>query len=54
VPVKIGEFDVPIPVYFAYERDIKQEADPTGKETPPLEIPLRDFFDTPDPAMMDD
>ena len=45
---------MPIPVYFAYERHIKQEADPTGQEKPPLDTPLRDFFDTLDLAMMDD
>jgi len=45
---------VPIPVYFAYERDIKQETDPMGQENPPLDIPLRDFFDTPNLAMMND
>ena len=45
---------MPIPVYFAYERYIKQEADPTGQEKPPLDTPLRDFFDTLDLAMMDD
>lgn len=54
VPVEIGESDEPIPVHFAYERDINQETEPTLQETPLLEIPLRDFFDTPDLAMMDD
>jgi len=54
MPVKIREFDVPIPVYFAYERYIKQEADPTGTEKLPLDLPLRDSFDTPDTAMMDE
>ncbi len=49
VPVEIGESDDPIPVHFAYPRDINVEA-AFGEG----ERPLRDLFDTPDLAMMDD
>jgi AMP nucleosidase len=49
VPVEIGESDEPIPIHFAYERDINVAANlPAG------ERPLRDLFDTPDLATMDD
>ncbi|HEY8519848.1 MAG TPA: AMP nucleosidase [Gammaproteobacteria bacterium] len=51
VPVEIGESDEPIPVHFAYRRDVSVGADfgaPTSRR------PLRDFFDTPDLAVMDD
>ena len=47
--VEIGESDEPIPIHFAYPRDINLAgAFPFG------ERPLRDFFDTPDLAAMDD
>ncbi len=57
VPVEVGESDEPIPVHFAYRRDIDAEtAPPSGsaraRQLP--EQPLRDLFDTPDLAMMDD
>jgi AMP nucleosidase len=49
VAVEIGESDEPIPIHFAYPRDINISATfPVG------ERPLRDFFDTPDLAGMDD
>jgi AMP nucleosidase len=49
VAVDIGESDEPIPIHFAYPRDINISATfPVG------ERPLRDFFDTPDLAAMDD
>jgi AMP nucleosidase len=49
VAVEIGESDEPIPIPFAYPRDINiSAAFPSG------ERPLRDFFDTPDLAAMDD
>jgi len=49
VPVEIGESDEPIPIHFAYPRDINIAANfPAGDR------PLRDFFDTPELAVMDD
>src|SRR5882757_8050741 len=51
VPVEIGESDEPIPVHFAYRRDINIEA---GFSRGPLDRLLRDLFDTPDLATMDD
>lgn len=49
VPVEIGESNEPIPVHFAYRRDINIAAKvAVGRQ------PLRDFFDTPDLASMDD
>src|SRR5262245_33450687 len=49
VPVEIGESDEPIPIHFAYHRDINITAN-----LPPRDRPLRDLFDTPDLATMDD
>jgi AMP nucleosidase len=49
VPVEIGESSEPIPIHFAYRRDINIEA-----SIPDRERPLRDLFDTPDLATMDD
>jgi AMP nucleosidase len=49
VAVEIGESDEPIPIHFAYPRDINISA-----TVPVGERPLRDFFDTPDLAAMDD
>jgi AMP nucleosidase len=49
VPVEIGESDEPIPIHFAYPRDINVAVDFLAGERP-----LRDFFDTPDLAVMDD
>lgn len=53
VPVEIGESSEPIPVHFAYPRDINIAAVLAGggKAT---DRPLRDVFDTPDLAAMDD
>jgi len=51
VPVEIGESDEPIPVHFAYRRDISSEA---GAAAAPSDRLLRDLFDTPDLAAMDD
>jgi AMP nucleosidase len=48
VPVEIGESDEPIPVHFAYPNDINIESNFAGDR------PLRDLFDTPDLATMDD
>jgi AMP nucleosidase len=53
VPVEIGESHEPIPVHFAYRRDINIEARRAGA-TAAAEQPLRDVFDTPDLAAMDD
>ena len=49
VAIEIGESDEPIPIHFAYPRDINILA-----TFPVDERPLRDFFDTPDLAAMDD
>jgi len=54
VPVEIGESNEPIPVHFAYRRDINVEAALAGSGTPALDRPLRDVFDTPDLAAIDD
>src|SRR5262245_49901314 len=52
VPVEIGESSEPIPVHFAYRRDINIEAaltnDAVGMRS------LRDVFDTPNLATMND
>ena len=48
-PVEVGESEEPIPVHFAYPRDINIEL--TYGEG---ERPLRDLFDTPSLAAMDD
>ncbi len=52
VPVEIGESEEPIPVHFAYQRDANIAAASIGKAMP--DLPLRDVFDTPDLASMDD
>jgi AMP nucleosidase len=49
VPVEIGESEEPIPIHFAYRRDINISA-----SLPTNERPLRDFFDTPDLGTIDD
>ena len=54
VSAEIGESDEAIPVHFAYERDINKETKATGQGQQSLDIPLRDLFDTPDLAMMED
>ena len=54
VPVEIGESSEPIPVHFAYRRDINIEAVLPGGGKSPVDRPLRDVFDTPDLAAMDD
>jgi AMP nucleosidase len=53
VPVEIGESSEPIPVHFAYRRDINVEAVLSG-ERATIDQPMRDVFDTPDLAAMDD
>jgi AMP nucleosidase len=53
-PVEVGESDEPIPVHFAYKRDINIETELLrGKGVVP-ERPLLDLFDAPDLAVMDD
>jgi AMP nucleosidase len=54
VPVEIGESSEPIPIHFAYQRDINVAASLAARTGAPLERPLRDLFDTPDLATMDD
>ncbi len=49
VPVEIGESDEPIPIHFAFRRDINITAGKLDGERP-----LRDLFDTPDLSTMDD
>src|SRR6267378_773576 len=48
-----GESSEPIPVHFSYRRDINIEAALSGGKAM-LDPPLRDVFDTPDLAAMDD
>jgi AMP nucleosidase len=54
VPVEIGESDEPIPVHFAYKRDINVETELLRRSHPAAERPLRDLFDAPDLRAMDD
>ena len=54
VPVEIGELNEPIPIHFAYRRDINIEAALTIADSSAFTRPLRDVFDTPDLAAMDD
>ncbi|TCU66202.1 AMP nucleosidase [Bradyrhizobium sp. R2.2-H] len=54
VPVEIGESAEPIPIHFAYRRDINIEAAITTSENSAVTRSLRDAFDVPDLATMDD
>ncbi len=54
VPVEIGESGEPIPVHFAYKRDISIETEVLRRDGMASERPLRDLFDAPDLASMDD
>ncbi|HEY6603531.1 MAG TPA: AMP nucleosidase [Xanthobacteraceae bacterium] len=54
VPVEIGESNEPIPIHFAYRRDINIEAALTIADSSAFTRTLRDVFDTPDLAAMDD
>jgi AMP nucleosidase len=54
VPVEIGESSEPIPVHFAYRRDMNIEAAASAGKKSPVDRPLRDVFDTPNLAAMDD
>jgi AMP nucleosidase len=51
VPIEIGESHEPIPIQFAYRRDINAEARTLRAEPRNL---LQDIFDTPDLATIDD
>jgi AMP nucleosidase len=54
VPVEIGESAEPIAVHFAYRRDINIAVALVGNGIAAAERPLRDVFDVPDLAAMDD
>lgn len=54
VPVEIGESAEPIPIHFAYRRDINIEGAITTSENSTVTRSLRDAFDVPDLATMDD
>src|SRR6185369_17951077 len=54
VPVEIGESNEPIPIHFAYRRDINIEASLRTNDDQVVTRLLRDVFDTPDLAAMDD
>src|ERR1700722_8368234 len=54
VPIEIGESDEPIPIHFAYRRDINSEANAAPRAAAAPERPLRDVFDVPDLGAMDD
>lgn len=54
VAVEIGESNESIPIHFAYRRDINIEAALTIADSSAFTRSLRDIFDTPDLAAMDD
>ena len=54
VAVEVGESDEPIPIHFAYRRDINIEAAVSGTGQSIVGRPLRDVFDVPDLIAMDD
>ena len=54
IPVEIGESSEPIPIHFAYRRDINITAVLSEGGNPRVDRPVRDVFDTPDLAAMDD
>src|SRR5690348_1091007 len=54
VPVEIGESNEPIAIHFAYRRDINIEATLSSDDTSGVMRHLRDHFDVPDLATMDD
>jgi AMP nucleosidase len=54
VPVEIGESPEPIPVHFAYTSDIGIVASLASGGLQTASPPLRDWFDVPDLATMDD
>ncbi len=54
LPVEVGESCEPIPLHFAYRRDINLERALTPDESTRVMRSLRDVFDAPDLAAMDD
>jgi AMP nucleosidase len=54
VSVEVGVSAEPIPVHFAYLRDINMETGPLQREDGPSPQLLRDLFDVPDLETMDD
>jgi AMP nucleosidase len=54
VPVEIGESAEPIPIHFAYRRDINIEATLSPGDKSSVMRSLRDHFDVPDIGTMDD
>jgi AMP nucleosidase len=54
VSVEIGESDEPIPIHFAYRSDTSIEAIVAVHDRTMTDRPLRDLFDAPDLASMDD
>ncbi|MBO0753919.1 MAG: AMP nucleosidase, partial [Bradyrhizobiaceae bacterium] len=54
VAAEIGESDEAIPVHFAYRHDANIGAAFAGGGNSMPDLPLRDVFDTPDLAAMDD
>jgi AMP nucleosidase len=54
VPVEVGESNEPIPLHFAYRRDINIEAALSPGEKSNMMRSLRDLFDVPDLATIDD
>jgi hypothetical protein len=50
----LGESSEPIPIHFAYRRDINIEAGLSAGAKLSVDRPLRDVFDTPDLGAMDD
>src|SRR6266700_15002 len=54
VPVEVDQSNEPIPTHFADRRDINIEATLTNDDKSVVKRSLRDIFDTPDLAAMDD
>ena len=54
VAVEIGESNEPIPIHFAYRRDINIEASVSATGPSAIGRPLRDVFDVPDLIAIDD
>jgi len=54
IAVEIGESAEPVPIHFAYGRDINLETEALRRGPEPADRPLRDVFDVPDLAGMDD
>ena len=54
VPVEVGKSEEPIPIHFAYRRNVNVVAGADMRDDAPTDRPLRDLFDAPDLAAMDD